>query len=220
MAAKGKTTSLEELASSQVRRDQAPNQDLAQKLVAASERGDVSGDIRLLVENLSAKQKALRHDCIKVLYEIGYRKAQLIERYVDDFVALLGGRDNRMEWGVMIALGTIAPLQAPAIWPHMDAILAATRNGSAITQDGGVRVLAALAAADPAYAKRAWPFLIDFLKSCRFKDVASHAESVAPAALGEPERRELGEVLTARRCNLKPAAQKRLDKLLKQLARG
>ena len=203
---------LDQLASAQGRNDEVPNQELAVEL-ADSEDQEA---IQELVDNLTNKNKAIRSDCIKVLYEIGALKPQLIADYVDEFVALLDSRDNRLVWGGMTALGAIAPLQPKSIWSHVDAIKDATTNGSVITQDWGVRVLAAIAATDTHYHESIFPYLLDFLKNCRPKDVPRHAESIM-VAVTPASSDQFRDVLENHRPNLKPAQLKRVDKLLKQL---
>jgi hypothetical protein len=206
---------LNQLASAQDRRDEAPNLELAERLAAAGPESSVS--IRELVAGLKHQSKATRHDCIKVLYEIGYRQPQLISPFVDDFADQLTSRDNRMIWGAMTALGAAAPIAANAIWPHVDTVLQVTADGSVITQDWGVRVLAALAAADPAYARRTWPFLLNFLRGCRPKDLARHAESVQLAAGMPRAAGELPQILEHRLTDLKPAARRRIEKIISAL---
>lgn len=88
----------------QERRDEVPNQELAHKLAAAKDKAG----IREIAENLWNKNKNVQSDCLKVLYEIGYIDSDLITDYVEDFLKLLNSKNNRMVWGVMIALGTFA----------------------------------------------------------------------------------------------------------------
>ena len=85
-------------------RDEKPNQLLAKELV---NNQDTDG-IREIVEFLSDKNASIRSDCIKVLYEVGYLNPTLIAPYVKDFLDLLDNNQNRMVWGGMIALSTIA----------------------------------------------------------------------------------------------------------------
>ncbi len=203
---------LDQLASAQDRRDETLNVELAERLAAAGSASAAS--IGEVVGGLTHPSKTIRHDAIKVLYEVAYRQPALISAYVDDLVGLLTSRDNRLVWGGMTALGTVTPVAAAAVWPHVEAVLQATQEGSVITQDWGVRVLAALAAADPAYAQRVWPFLLDFLRSCRPKDLARHAESVQVAAAAPLAASDLRQVLTQRLGDLKPAARKRVAKLI------
>lgn len=92
---------LSKLATSLDRRDEVPNQELAAEIVRAGDKAAVEE----LAANLGSKNKGIRHDCIKVLYEIGYQKPDMIAAYLMDFVPLLESKDNRMQWGAMTALG-------------------------------------------------------------------------------------------------------------------
>src|SRR5690606_41944549 len=76
----------------------------------------------------------------KVLYEIGAIKPELIEDYVDEFVALLKHQDNRLVWGGMTALGTMAHRQSDAIAQHIDTLIDTTENGSVITDRKSTRL--------------------------------------------------------------------------------
>ena len=67
-------TIISRLASSLNRRDEVPNQALAIEIAANADGNAVAE----LVENLGHKNKNIRHDCIKVLYEIGERVPSLI----------------------------------------------------------------------------------------------------------------------------------------------
>ncbi len=143
----------------QNRRDEVPNQELAREL---AEQKDLEG-IREVAENLWNKDKHIQADCIKVLYEIGYIDPPLIADYAEDFLKLLRSRNNRLVWGGMIALSTIAGLRADFIHAHLDEILKAMRAGSVITVDSAVRVLA-LAATDDAYRPEIFPHLLEHLR--------------------------------------------------------
>lgn len=60
------------------------------------------------MDNLENKDRNIQGDCIKTLYETGYRNRELIAGYLPNFLALLTSENNRMVWGGMIALTTIA----------------------------------------------------------------------------------------------------------------
>lgn len=64
---------------------EVPNQELAREL-AESENVE---DIKEIAFNLWNKEKKIQSDCIKVLYEIGYIKPELIAEYLDDYFELL-----------------------------------------------------------------------------------------------------------------------------------
>ncbi|HEX2906817.1 MAG TPA: hypothetical protein VHO69_08155 [Phototrophicaceae bacterium] len=203
---------LTKLASALNRQDDVPNQELAQEL---ADTGNAAA-VQELVTNLDNPRKDIQSDCIKTLYELGYRKPELIASYMPEFVRLLRSRNNRLVWGGMIALGTIAPLKAADIWPHLDIIISVTESGSVITQDWGMRVLAAVAAADKAYEQRAFPLLKKYLETCRPKEVAAYAESIL-VAVNADNSGEIRAILEKRLPALRDAQVKRVEKVLRQL---
>jgi len=131
----------------QNRRDEVPNQELAHQL-AESEN---NAGIREIAENLWNKNKNIRSDCLKVMYEIGYIRPDLIADYVNDFRKLLIDKENRMVWGAMIGLATIADLRPHQIWKKIDSVINAVDRGSLITVVWGVKTLAHVAVADKTY---------------------------------------------------------------------
>ena len=168
---------LNRLACAQGRRDEAPNRELAADL---AEREDRAG-IGELVANLHHADQDVRSDCIKALYEVGYLKPELVADYAGEFLRLLRDRHNRMVWGAMLALSTIAPLRADELYRHRQHIQHAMAEGSVITVDNGVKALAAVAAADDTYRAELLPYLFHHLQTCRPKDVPQHAEAIVPA---------------------------------------
>jgi len=168
---------LNRIAASQGRRDETPNRELACDL---AERGDHDG-IRELVANLDHADQNVRSDCLKTLYEVGYLRPELIAGYADEFLRLLRDRNNRMVWGSMLALSTIAPLRAGDLFQHRAEIQAITAEGSVITVDNGIKILATLASADARYRDELFPFLLHHLEITRPKDVPQHAEAILQA---------------------------------------
>ncbi len=203
---------LSKLASALERSDEVPNQLLAREIAAAEDRTAVQE----LVDNLSNKNKDIQSDCIKVLYEIGAIKPELIAVYVDKFVELLDSRSNRLVWGAMTALGTVVSVNSSAVARSTGKILEATKRGSVITQDWGIRVLATLCVKEPAATKQIFPFLVQFLETCSPKDVPRHAESIFPA-VSAANKGELLAALDGRLAALKPAQAKRVTKLIAQI---
>ncbi len=168
---------LNRIACAQGRRDEAPNQALARDLAA---QGD-QGGIRELVANLRHADPNVRSDCLKTLYEVGYLKPELIADYAGAFLGPLRDRNNRMVWGSMIALATIAPLRPDELFQQRQRIQDALAEGSVITVDNGIKVLAAVAASDDACRAELLPDLFHHLQTCRPKDVPQHAEAIVPA---------------------------------------
>ena len=119
-------------------RDEIPNQELAREL--ASTR-DMDG-IKEIAEHLWDKNTNVSSDCMKVLYETGYIAPDLIAPYAADFLKLLTSKQNRLVWGAMIALSTIAPLAAAELFEKRELICKTISQGSVITQDGGIKTLA------------------------------------------------------------------------------
>ncbi|MBM3940860.1 MAG: hypothetical protein FJ318_08270 [SAR202 cluster bacterium] len=208
-----KHTVLDELASSLGRDDEEPNVALAGKLAA----NDDAAAIRMLVDHLRDERQAIAGDCIKVLYGIGARKPELIGGHVDTFIDLLESKQSRLAWGAMTALGAVAAIKAPEIARRIDAIIAATDRGSAITQDWGVRVLAMVARKEPALRPRVMAFLLGLLDTCPPKDLPRHAESALLAA-SSANKRALLDVLQRRRPTLNPSQGKRVDRVIATLS--
>jgi hypothetical protein len=170
-------TVLEKIAFYQGRRDEVPNQQLARQLV---ESNDQAG-FREIAENLWNKDPNVQSDCLKVLYEAGNLKPELIADYIGDFLKLLKSKNNRLVWGAMIALSTVAPLRPDELYMHVAEIEHAMDQGSVITRDNGVKILAAIAAATPEYSRAIFPFLLRHLETCRPKDIPQHSEAILPA---------------------------------------
>ena len=83
---------IEQLASSSGEKSQDLNIMLAQKIAA----GKDTKAIQELIAGLQHKTKAIRHDCIKTLYETAAVDAMLLAPHTDTFIALLDDKDNRM----------------------------------------------------------------------------------------------------------------------------
>lgn len=201
---------LNRIAHLQNRRDEVPNQELARDLARRKDRAG----IQEIAENLWNKDKNVQADCIKVLYEAGYIEPALIARYAEDFVRLLKSKNNRLVWGGMIALGVVAAQKADVVLAHLDEIKKAMKDGSVITVDNAVQVLAQAASAGEKYRRVMWPLLVEHLKDCRPKDVAQHAERTLPAVTGANSR-GLVAVLTKRLEDLSGSSAARVKKVIK-----
>jgi hypothetical protein len=203
-------SALKRIAYFQNRRDEGPNQELARDLAQKKDREG----IREIAENLWNKDRNVQSDCLKVLYEIGYIDPRLIAGYVADFLRLLKSKNNRLVWGSMIALGTVAELEADAIFEHVEEIKRAMAAGSVITKDNGVKALAGVASKKEAYRRAIFPFLADHLTTCRPKDVAQHAEKTLVAVDGENKQAFIA-VLEKRMVDLSGAQATRVKKVIK-----
>jgi hypothetical protein len=202
---------LNRIAYYQNRRDEVPNQELAHAL--AQTRNPT--DIREIAENLWNEEPNIQSDCLKVLYELGYLAPDLIAEYVEDFIKLLMHRNNRLVWGGMIALSTIASLQAEKIFPNLDLIKKTMKNGSVITNDAGIKTLAGVAAQKDEYRARILPYLLERLADSRAVDAPRYAE-VLLAAIGPAEKAGFIKILEKWIGSASGSRLARLKKVLKQ----
>ena len=204
---------LNQIAYFQNRRDRAPNQQLARELANTKNHKG----IQEIAKNLQHKNKNVRSDCPEVLYDIGYLAPDLIADYCGVFLALLKSKDNRMVWGAMIALATIADLRAKEIWEQIDAVIAAMEHGTLITVVWGVKTLARVAAKDKRYRKKLDPILLSQLRKCIPRDVPLHAESML-CAVDDSHRKEFLAVLASRQKEMTTAQAARLRKVIKAVS--
>ena len=151
-----------------------------------------------------------------MLYEIGYLQPELVAPYTEDFLKLLHSRHNRLVWGAMIALSTVADLKADVIYPHVADIKQVMDQGSVITRDNGVKVLALVAAQKAAYSKRIFPYLLHHLETCRPKDVPQHAEKIA-IAVNARNQQQFIAVLEKRLVDLKGSQAARVKKVIREI---
>jgi len=203
---------IEKIASNLGRNDEEPNINLAIEL---SNSKHLEG-IEEIAEGLKNKKEQLANDCIKVLYEIGERKPELIADYVLDFIELLKSRNNRLVWGGMTAISKITFLKPKEVFENIEIIITAYENGSVITRDNSVSVFAELAKADKKYEKIMLKKIIRHLETCRPKEVGQHAER-AFTCINEENFKEFVAVLLKRKEFLSDAQKKRVDKLIKKI---
>ncbi len=194
----------------QGRRDDVPNQQLAKELAQAKDKQGV----REIAEHLADDNPRVRSDCIKVLYEIGYLDPALIAGYTDRFLKTLDSKDNRLVWGGMIALSTVAALAAKDLYTHRQEIMRAIDKGSVITQDNGVKTLALIASSRSASQDDVFPYLLRHLSTCRPKDVAQRSEMTL-ASVTSRNKGAFVRVLEQRLSDLSSSQQSRVKRVLK-----
>jgi hypothetical protein len=203
---------LNKIAYFQNRRDEVPNQELARELAETKNKKG----IQEIAENLYHKNQNVQSDCLKVLYEIGYLAPELIADYVDDFLKLLKSKNNRMVWGGMIALATIAETKPREIWKNVDDVIDAMDHGTLITLVWGIKTLARVASTNKQYRAKLFPILIQHLKTCIPRDVPTHAESIL-CAVDDSHKVEFLSVLESRRAEMTPSQLTRLRRITQQL---
>ena len=202
---------LNKIAFYQNRRDEVPNQELARALAKKKDRKG----IREIAENLWHDNAQVQSDCLKVLYEIGYLNPALIADWVGDFIKLLGSKHNRLVWGSMIAVSTVAEARAAELYEHRGAIQEAMERGSVITVDNGVKTLAVIAAGNAARSKALFPYLLRHLEMCRPKEIPQHAEKILVAVTASNGIKFI-QVLENRLAELTPAQAGRVRRVIKK----
>jgi len=145
------------------RNDETPNIELAEKLCASADKTGISE----IADGLKSKEQAVANDCVKVLYEIGQRKPELIADFADYFITALSSKNNRIVWGSMMALACITPNKPEVVFNRLSEIIAAYKNGSVITVDNSISVFAQLCKANENYQTAVFPILLDHLANCR-----------------------------------------------------
>ncbi len=203
---------IDELATSKGIRSDVPNRELAKKI---AESEDLEG-IAVLVENLRNKDRGIQSDCIKALYETGYIKPEMIAGHAVEFIRLLDSKNNRLVWGAMIALSTVARIEAAVIFENREKIMKTMENGSVITYDAGIKVLSLAASTEEKYREAIFPYLIGCLENCRPKSVALYAESISEAVT-EKNKALFAETVAARKTSLIDSQKKRVERLLKKI---
>ena len=203
---------IELLASSQGLRSSAPNIALAEEIASTGNRDAVSE----LVTLLKHRDRNIQGDSLKTLYETGYRKPELIAPYYADFLELLINRNNRLVWGGMIALTTIAHIRHKELFKSLDLIMDTVNKGSVITIDCGVEILAKLNHHD-AYHNTTDPLLMDQLLKCPIKQLPTYA-SKSLMHMGEHSGEAYRNIITNRmnECE-KESQRKRLEHILKSM---
>lgn len=204
---------IDQLAFSLGRRDEIPNQELAARI---SKAGDIKA-VAELVEHLDHKKKDIRHDCIKVLYEIAYLTPALIAPYADKFVKLLDDKNNRMVWGAMTALDEIAAVNPSGIYQHLGKILKVADAGSVITKDHAVAILTKLAK-EKVYAEEALTLLLDHFKTSLTNQLPKYAEDALPV-IPAGRKKDFIQVLQSRLDDIdKDSKRKRVEKVIQKLS--
>jgi len=203
---------LERLACANNRNDEVLNVQLARELCKSEDKEGINE----IVSGLRNKDKKIANDCIKVLYEIGDIRPDLIADYADDFIRQLHSANNRLVWGAMTALSMIVDIRHKDIYRNIDANIDAFQRGSVITVDNGVSVLAKLCAINEQYREKLFPFLMGHLRKCRPKEVAQHAERIS-VCIDENNAKQFFDVLDGRIDYLTKAQKIRITRLKKKI---
>ncbi|MBL7828996.1 MAG: hypothetical protein JNJ57_20345 [Saprospiraceae bacterium] len=191
---------------------ETPNIELA---VRIAEHGQ-SSDVDELVSLLRHKDKAISSDVIKVLYELGMRKPEMIAPHTQVFIDLLAHKNNRLIWGAMTALDAISGANPEQIQVHLAKIIEAADKGSVITKDHAVGILVQLTNHPPYYSD-AMALLLDLISPAAPNQFPTYCERAFQAAK-PTDKQVLKTIILARLAEFDAGAKRtRLEKLLKKL---
>lgn len=205
---------LAKLASALGRRDEEPNIELAKKIASGNDKKAV----KELVENLNNKNKNIRHDCIKTLYETAYIKPALISDYAKEFIEQLDSKSNRMQWGAMNALSSIVKNKPKELYKALPKISGVANKGSVITKDHYVNIMVGLCS-DKTYYSKTFPLLMGQLLKSATNQLPKYAEQ-AMGIVKEKDKASLIKTLNTRANDVEtPTKRVRLEKVIKKLSK-
>ena len=205
---------IDQLASSLGQRDEQPNIALAMKIAKSGNEEQLAELFTLL----AGKKPALRNDAIKVIYEIGERKPEMISKHVRDFISLLEHKDNRMKWGAMSALSSICKTQPKLLVPFIVNVVTAMDEGSVITRDHGIYILSYIAAL-PKHHNDCMELLLEQLEKAPINQLPMYAEKTAEVVTTPFAKRMLATLKARTDVMEIPSKAKRIEKVIKQLDR-
>ncbi|MHA6689143.1 hypothetical protein [Devosia sp. A449] len=202
---------LDKLSGALDRRDEGPNVELAAAIAASGDSAAVA-ELAGAVRSGSARQA---NDALKVLYEIGARRPELIGGECPVFIDALKSANNRTVWGAMTALDAVAEQRAEALVADLPAIIEAADRGSVIAKDHCNSILIKLARAG--YGDKVVPILLERLKHAAPNQFPSYAEAMAPV-IPPAEHPGFVALLTGRLGKIvQDSKRQRVEKLLRKL---
>lgn len=195
------------------RHDDMPNQELAANIVFHLDYEAVS----ILVGAIERGDDVHASDAARVLCEVGNRDEELLHGVQDRLVALCQDGPSSMLPFALYALSPLAERVGEQLWDMRDLLWSVLQDGAEqaeMARAAAVRLLSALCASGPDYARTLAGGLVDLLGKCLPKDVALYAESVLPA-LGAAHSHRAKPVLDRRMKELTPAEVARLRRAVR-----
>jgi hypothetical protein len=204
---------LSRLAVAMNRHDDMPNQELAANIVFHLDTEAVD----LLVHCIERGDDVHAPDAARVLCEVGSRDVELLYGVEERLIHLCQSGQEDMLAFAMFALSPVAERVSVHLWDMRDVlwnVLADDNQHAEMARAAAVRLLSALCASGPDFARTLAGGLVDLLGKCMPKDVALYAESVLPA-LGTAHSHRAKPVLDRRMKELTPAEVARLRRAVR-----
>jgi hypothetical protein len=204
-------TVLNRLSSAMDRRDEAPNIALARDIVAHDDKSAIAE----LADAVRSGNARLANDALKVLYEIGAARPDLVGAQCPVFIEALKSTNNRTVWGAMAALDAVAEQRAATLAAELPAIIEAADRGSVIARDRCNSILIKLARAG--YGDKVVPLLVERLKTAAPNQFPTYAENMAPVIPPEVRAGFVGVLKQRLASIIQVSKRKRVEKLLDKL---
>lgn len=194
------------------RRDEVPNQELAKEL---AEENNEEG-IKEMAGYLFDKNKSVASDCLKVMYEASYIRPEIIVDYYGDFVTLLQSKNNRMVWGAMIAIASIAKVAPDMVYQQVDLILEKINSGTVITNVQGAYALINMAGASEEIYGNVIDQIFTLVGGSRSVEFPKRCEAFS-AILKDEDKERLIELIHKHEERLSTGGKKRVARLIRRL---
>lgn len=152
--------------------NETPNQQLAVEIATIKDTKAIAE----LFECLTQKNKALASDAIKVIYETALLNPTLISPYIPELLHSLRSKNNRIQWGAMIALDYVTLENTDLIYGNIQTIISVADSGSVITNDHCVEILVKLCTTDK-YVEQLFPLLVERLHKSPTNQLPKYAEN-------------------------------------------
>ena len=208
-----KSIVLNKLASVQGRRDEIPNIEFA-KEIAIDE--NLTALQIIINEIFITKNSKIQNDCIKVVYELGELKPAMLTPYFQDFLKLLSHKNNRLQWGGMLALYYVSVSQPKLIYSAIPKIVETAEKGSVITKDGAVNILIEMAKTET-YKDDMLSLLKELMLKSPTNQLPMYAERAYPV-IDEKNKKQFAEMLQVRLNEIeKESKKKRVEKIINKL---
>jgi hypothetical protein len=204
---------LTKLATSLNRRDEEPNILLAKQIAIKKDKKAIEE----LIELLYHKNKNFQHDAIKVLYEAGEINPSLISPYIKEFIALLDHKNNRLQWGGMIAIDSLTLENPKKIYLSLSKIISSADKGTVITKDHAVNILVKLGSIKT-YIDNIFPLLNEQILKSPVNQLPSYVEKAA-AVVSDKNKIKFLQTIQLRMKDVgQDSKRKRLEKVIKQVS--
>jgi len=203
----------DKLAYAQGRRDQEPNKSLAREIAETDDHGKLDELISVFE---SRPHVGIQKDCVLTMAWIAEINPEMIAPHSDYFIGKLNDPVNRVIWGSMITLSSIAHYVPDKLFDSLPEILDAMDTGTVVTRDHGYRILITLYQ-NTTYKQDVFVLILEQLSRAPSNQLGQYAEKLL-VVLDTSHKEEVIRVLEERRGDVtNPYHVKRLNKNLKKL---